>query len=143
MSAVICSECHIEPTTREDGICYGCMLALKDDTGIRNIAESKYDLDDLGHWATDARGVRRLVKGPPAPTRRPPLRPVEAKTTIRARPMPRVDFPRRFTDDECRDGRARYVQGDRSPLTLAQNREYGRVMQVARRRNKTRPRKVA
>lgn len=68
MSAAICSECRIEPTTREDGRCYGCFLAIKDDTGTRNIAESKYDLDDLGTWQLDpVRRVQVWVATPPPP----------------------------------------------------------------------------
>ncbi|HEY9264588.1 MAG TPA: hypothetical protein VIQ11_08305 [Mycobacterium sp.] len=68
MSAVICSECHIEPTTREDGRCYGCMLAIRDDTGKRNIAESRYDLEPLGGWKFDpVRRVEVWVPHPPAP----------------------------------------------------------------------------
>lgn len=63
--------------------------------------------------------------------------PVEGKAGIRKRPLPTTGTLRQFTDDECRDGRARYVQGDRSPITLAQSREYGRVMKAARRQQAT------
>ena len=65
----ICTECRIAPTTREDGRCYGCVLALKDDNGTRGLEESHYDLDDHGHWATNARGVQTFVLGPPTPRR--------------------------------------------------------------------------
>lgn len=54
----ICSECRIDPTTRVDGICYGCTLALKDDEATRGLQESHYDLDDLGIWRFDP--VRRV-----------------------------------------------------------------------------------
>lgn len=60
--------------------------------------------------------------------------PVEAKGESRKAPMPQVDTVRQFSDDECRDGKARYEQGDRTPITVAQNREYRRVMQAARRK---------
>ena len=73
MSAVICSECRIKPTTREDGRCYGCMQAIKDDTGTRNIAESRYDLDGLGTWRFDpVRRVQVWVPTPPPPPKPEP-----------------------------------------------------------------------
>lgn len=60
--------------------------------------------------------------------------PVEAKAESRKVPMPEAGTLRQFSDDECRDGKARYEQGDRTPLAVAQNREYRRVMQAARRK---------
>lgn len=68
--------------------------------------------------------LRRLARSPAT---------VEAKPASRREPLPATRTLRQFTDDECRDGRARYEQGDRSPDTVARNREYRRVVQAARR----------
>jgi hypothetical protein len=143
----ICVECGVARTSRE--LCGGCVLAIKDDEGVRGLGESRYDLDDLGHWVVGRFGIKRWVAGPPMPRpkrkrRSPATRPIEVKPRARSKPLPNVGVLREFTDDECRDGRARYVQGDRSLETLARNREYGRVTKAARRQStKTRPRKVA
>jgi hypothetical protein len=60
-------------------------------------------------------------------------RPVERKyQTGRNVPLP-VIAGRQFSDDDCRDGHARYRQGERDPVTVAQQREYDRVLTVARR----------
>jgi hypothetical protein len=83
-----CAECGIEPTTRPDGICYGCMLAIKDDTGVRGIAESQYDLDDLGTWRIDpVRRVQVFVPTPPPP------------------PEPEPPWPDPWDDSEASAGR--------------------------------------
>lgn len=56
LEAVPCTECGIEPTVV--GVCKGCQLAIRDDTGVRGLGESAYDLDDLGTWRFDP--VRRV-----------------------------------------------------------------------------------
>lgn len=148
-----CVECSLSPAAKDEDKCTGCILAIKDDNNVRGLQESNYDLDDHGHWVAGKLGIQRWVPGPPPtmpkPLRRPRARraarrPVEAKAKARAKPLPTTNVERQFTDDECRDGRALYVQGDRSMETLARNREYGRVMKAARRQStNTRPRKVA
>lgn len=56
--SVVCTTCEIEPTTREDGICYGCMLAVRDDTGPRGLGESPYDLEASGGGWVNVGGVQ-------------------------------------------------------------------------------------
>lgn len=85
-----------------------------------------------------ARGSHRVRNVAVVAAMRATGRPVERKyLTGRDNPLPEIRG-RQFTDDECRDGHARYRQGDRDPVTVAQQREYDRVLTFARRERKLR-----
>lgn len=59
----VCPECRVSLTSNE--LCGGCVLAIRDDEGVRGIGESHYDLDDLGIWRFDP--VRRVQVFVPVP----------------------------------------------------------------------------
>lgn len=102
---------------REERTCRGCPIVFRPRHNLQRYHDTK---------CRERADYRRRSQANPHP--------VEVKAMAREKPLPKTNTLRQFTDDECRDGRARYVQGDRSPLTLAQSREYGRVMKAARRR---------
>jgi hypothetical protein len=116
---LLVEELVLEPGERA---CQGCGEAFKPSHGLQRY-----------HSGQCRKRVAYLALKARAPK---PGRPVEAKAKDRQQPLPKTNTLRQFTDDECRDGRARWAQGDRSPETVARNREYGRVMTAARRQRR-------
>lgn len=109
-----------EPMTGDERRCKGCPGMFRPGHALQRYCTRQCSKRARYQRVKDRAGV--------------PVKPAEVKAADRAMPLPKTNTLRQFTDDECRDGRARYAQGDRSPTTLAQSREYGRVMKAARRR---------
>jgi predicted amidophosphoribosyltransferase len=51
----LCAECGVALTSHE--LCSGCVLAIKDDTGVRGLGESPYDLEASGGQWVSVGGV--------------------------------------------------------------------------------------
>lgn len=75
----VCPECRVALTSNE--LCGGCVLAIRDDEGVRGIGESRYDLDDLGVWRFDP--VRRIQVWVPVPKEANPLDDSQASASAR------------------------------------------------------------